>query len=379
MSDDSGALSIDFLVGFTIFLIAFIWVLSIIPALLIGLQAYTIDYDAVAYRTGVILVEDPGAPLSWETTQYNTTFHIENVTRFGLAVSRDDPNILSLDKVNLFFNNTESGNYAFYRKKAIFGDYPYGFNISLRYIGSNDPGRSIGAVLPEGYGYIRRFVKIKTMSTTTIDGNSTITQNNYVHGDNETTHIFSILLNNANLTGTTSQIKDTAYQIIPERESFMINLTNLNSTMVNFTSGDDRRACFNIMLNTIQVYDGNPDNSNTAWIPFQNPIIDEVQFDTLVPQSVKNNVTILYTTTENRNGINWGAPEINIFFVFNLVPTNQPGCGAFQGSQFLNNTVLTPFRVTSPFLYDYNQTNVTQPQLRDAVLDVAVWAGAVLT
>ena len=69
MSDDSAALSIDFLVGFTIFLIAFIWVLSMIPGLLIGLQGYTIDYDAVAYRTGVILVEDPGQPSSWELAE----------------------------------------------------------------------------------------------------------------------------------------------------------------------------------------------------------------------------------------------------------------------------------------------------------------------
>jgi len=61
-SDDSGNLSIDFLVGFTIFLIAFIWVVSMIPGLLINLQGYTIDYDAVAYRTGVILTEDPGVP-----------------------------------------------------------------------------------------------------------------------------------------------------------------------------------------------------------------------------------------------------------------------------------------------------------------------------
>ncbi len=60
MTKDSGALSIDFIVGFTIFLIAFIWVVSLVPGLLINLQGFTIDYDAVAYRTGVILVEDPG-------------------------------------------------------------------------------------------------------------------------------------------------------------------------------------------------------------------------------------------------------------------------------------------------------------------------------
>ena len=73
MTDENANLSIDFLVGFTIFILAFIWVVSIIPGLLIGLQSNTIDYDAVAYRTGVILVEDPGYPVyidrmnfSWE-------------------------------------------------------------------------------------------------------------------------------------------------------------------------------------------------------------------------------------------------------------------------------------------------------------------------
>ena len=62
MTKDSGALSIDFIVGFTIFLIAFIWVVSLVPGLLINLQGFTIDYDAVAYRSGVILAEDPGEP-----------------------------------------------------------------------------------------------------------------------------------------------------------------------------------------------------------------------------------------------------------------------------------------------------------------------------
>ena len=73
-----------------------------IPGLLIGLQSYTIDYDAVAYRTGVILVEDPGWPVSPPWESYNDLQKF-NVTRFGLAISRDTPNILSEDKVNRFF------------------------------------------------------------------------------------------------------------------------------------------------------------------------------------------------------------------------------------------------------------------------------------
>ncbi len=30
---------------------------------------------------------------------------------------------------------------------------------------------------------------------------------------------------------------------------------------------------------------------------------------------------------------------------------------------------------TTPFLYDYNPANVTQPKLRDAIVEVAVWSG----
>jgi hypothetical protein len=99
MTDDTGTLSIDFIAGFTIFLVAFIWVLSMVPGLLVNLQGHTLDYDAVAYRTGVILVEDPGWPVSppWESQQNFS------VTRFGLAVSRDTPNILSQEKIDRFF------------------------------------------------------------------------------------------------------------------------------------------------------------------------------------------------------------------------------------------------------------------------------------
>jgi len=62
ITNDSGQISIDFLVGFTIFIIGFIFVITLMSGLLVGLQSKTIDYDAVAYRTGVILVEDlPGS------------------------------------------------------------------------------------------------------------------------------------------------------------------------------------------------------------------------------------------------------------------------------------------------------------------------------
>ena len=109
MTDDSGDLSVDFLVGFTIFMVAFIWVATLVPNLFLGVSAHGIDFDAVAYRTGVILAEDPGATNAsatgpWELQQDSGKGLIE---RFGLAVSKETPNILSETKVDRFFNSTD--------------------------------------------------------------------------------------------------------------------------------------------------------------------------------------------------------------------------------------------------------------------------------
>jgi hypothetical protein len=337
-----------------------------VPGLLINLQEFTIDYDAVAYRTSVILVEDPGqksdTTTSWEVEPFYGNYNKSTVQRFGLAVSRDTPNILSLDKVNRFFNTSIFDDPDDYHNRAIFGDYPYRYNISLRYINEPESARSIGEVLPEGYGYSRRFVKIKSISNASIDASTpalvnVLNQTGYINGDNETIHVFSVLMNNTNLA---RQIKNPAYQIIPAKESFMINLINLNSTMY-----DDRRDCFNITLKSgdIWVSDGN----NTR--NFNEPIIDEVPaYLTNTPQQVKHNVSVVYNTTSDRKGVDWEASQIYINFKFNLINTNSACfCSTCPGSRFLNNTY------TYPFDYNYETNNVTQPQLRDAVVEVAIW------
>ncbi len=47
-----------------------------------------------------------------------------------------------------------------------------------------------------------------------------------------------------------------------------------------------------------------------------------------------------------------------------------PGFDTLDGQLTFNNPN------TTPFYYDYNPANVTQPYLRDAVVEVAVWSGA---
>jgi hypothetical protein len=351
MTDDSGALSIDFIAGFTIFLLAFIWVLSMIPGLLVNLQGYTIDYDAVAYRTGVILVEDPGWPVSppWESQQNFS------VTRFGLAVSRDTPNILSQEKVDRFFSNTSVyGAFSYpddYHQRVIFGDYPYRFNISLFDVEKNQL-RSVGEVVPEGYGYIRRVVKIKGLSNASIN-ESYILSHSYINPDNNvTTHEFSILVNNSGL----KEQKNPAYEIDPARDQIMVNITDIRSTLANQTEA----GSVNITLRQINVY--KMDAGILSLVrTFNTPYIDGNSSTSQPPVEVRENVSLKFSPAFFEI-LNAGNSPVYVNLSFNLTRL-----GSEYQSHFLNNTW------SSPFDYDYNPAHVTQPRLRDAMVEVAVW------
>lgn len=186
MKGDSAQLPVDFLVGFTIFILSLIMVANYVPSLLVGLQRTTgIDYDAVAYRTGVVLVEDPGEPpgipigndptsfpgTDWRPWEFRDSK--DQISRFGLALERNTPNILSINKINRFFCTTFF-NDDNYRSKLLFSSYQYGYNITLKNISPMKPGEpllnlSIGQPYPAGYGYIRRYVVIKQNPNATID------------------------------------------------------------------------------------------------------------------------------------------------------------------------------------------------------------------
>ena len=380
MTDENGVLSIDFLAGFTIFILAFIWVVSMIPGIMIGLQSYTIDYDAVAYRTGVILVEDPGWPASPPWESFNDA-QKSDVIRFGLALSKDTPNILAQDKVKRFFCTT----FIYpddYHTRTIFGDYPYGFNISLMDLGGQN--RSVGDVLPDGYGYIRRLVKIKGVSNATI-GHANKYNSSYNKTDsptNETTtHVFSILINNTKIL---TEVTDPAYQIDPAREQIMVNITDINSTIINNVSAlppiDNTMSV--IILKNIKVYkkDGGL-YSNVPLPASEFPYIDGNSARlSAMPARVNDSISLrispyFFDQMKAQNS------QIYIALGFDVSPK----------STFLNNTQALPdydnldgkltFENpnTTPFDYDYDAVNVTQPYLRDAVLDVAVWSGAATT
>jgi hypothetical protein len=164
------------MVGFTIFMIAFIFVATMMSGLLINLLSRTVDYDAVAYRTGVVLVEDPGEPRyyvgsaeNWHLLDLSIPLERDTLKRLGLSLERYSPGYLQQQKVDKFFQYDSSilcsGSDSLcypddYRKKLIFGDYPYSFNITLRKLDELTI-YSVGEISPPHYGYTRRLVKIK--------------------------------------------------------------------------------------------------------------------------------------------------------------------------------------------------------------------------
>lgn len=359
MTDDSGNLSIDFLVGCTIFIVAFIWVASMIPGMMIGLKSTTVDFDAVAYRTGVILMEDEGKPdmPPWEL---KTGDQKSDVIRFGMAIDKERPNILSDAKYQRFTCTTElhpTIGFEYpddYHTRVIFGDYPYHFNISIRDIPRNEV-RTIGEVRPDGYGYIRRVGKIKTNSNATIGYLDVM---NFSYVDLEPTnmvkvHEFSILLNTTFLS---DKIKDPAFQIDPQRETVIINLTELRSTM-----NAPNPELIDIELKNINMYyyqSGVMNKHRT----FPYPIIDGVMYEdrgaqyTTIPE-VENSVGMIITPDITADILKNANYPIYVNLTFELS----------KESSFLNNSVHRPFD------YNYYPSNVTQPELRDAIVEVAVW------
>jgi hypothetical protein len=345
---EQGNVSIDFLVGVTIFILAFIWVATMIPGILIGLQSTTIDYDAVAYRTGVILTEDPGWPISppWESKVDSEN---PDIIRFGLALSKDYPNILAQEKVDRFFCTT----FVYpddYQQRAIFGEYQYRFNISLRDAGDGQT-HSVGDLLPDGYGYIRRLAKIKTDSNTTI-GSSYFTAHRFINSDNVTTHRFTMAVNYTKLLGDETDLK---YQIDPARERIMINITDLRSTI-------NQDPPIGINLTNVQVFGYISDTKPLSEVPFPKsnyPYVDGQSLRvTQFPVIVQDNISFVFDTKDkfflNMQNI---YRKIYINSTFTLT----------DPSYFLNNSW------SAPFDYNYNPENVTQPRLKDAIVEVAVW------
>ena len=136
--ETSGQISIDFLVGMSLFLLTLVFLVQFIPAIFAPFDSNSIDLGSVAYRTSVILVEDTGCWNNSATmrTESDWENHVSSTTRVGLAIDKDHPNILNLTKIEAFADTVNlpdlnlSQNLVLFRKIGG-NDIFYGWNITL--------------------------------------------------------------------------------------------------------------------------------------------------------------------------------------------------------------------------------------------------------
>lgn len=163
--DEKGQIGIDFLAGMSLFMLALLFLTQVIPGMFLPFQTETIDLNSVAYRTSVILVEDPGwgdQGIDWEKE------NIENVSRIGLAIDKAHPNMLKKSKLDGFKNNTQFSDIQLARKLGLYrhignSDIYYGYNITIADLNDN-PIAARGASVPDhgDVSSMKRIVKAQT-------------------------------------------------------------------------------------------------------------------------------------------------------------------------------------------------------------------------
>ncbi|WP_042705243.1 hypothetical protein [Methanomicrobium mobile] len=236
MKNDSGLLSLDFIVGFTVFLAAFIVVIGMLPGVYVNIQSSSADSgrDMTAYRTGVILAEDSGISSDGIPWEQQPPMRPENIVRLGLAVSKETPNILSPEKIERFYNVPAYFNLTAdeYRAKLLFGERPRNFNISFKEDGKET--LYIGDRVPDaGYGFSKCYVKVKDAGRLVVPAGD-LTRDGVTielpEGADE--YIYrnttSFILSHANLS---DRSVPPAYRIDPKTERAVIVIGGINTVL----------------------------------------------------------------------------------------------------------------------------------------------------
>lgn len=140
MMDENGQISVDFLLGLSLFLLALMFVIQFIPGMFIPSLAGDSSLDYTAYRTASILAEDTGWWGNSTSSATDWENHPNYTMRIGLA-SDDDinsrltntPNLLSKDKIISMMQVNES---ILVEKLGLYNNvdgtsFSYGYNISI--------------------------------------------------------------------------------------------------------------------------------------------------------------------------------------------------------------------------------------------------------
>ena len=150
MQNDAGQVSLDYLTGITIFILAFIFLYNILNSLLLPFQYNSDEVKPLAERAAIILAESSD----------------------GLAASATSPNII--DKTKIIQLNSDLNDPVIYSDKRaklglVNGNLIYNMNVSLRYFNyslypnSSNPLMSGGAI-PNDYTNVGQTIRIVYLS-----------------------------------------------------------------------------------------------------------------------------------------------------------------------------------------------------------------------
>jgi hypothetical protein len=159
----------------------------------------------------------------------------------------------------------------------------------------------------------------------------------------------------------------------------MINITDLRSTITNYPPVINNTTS-TIILKNIKVF--KLDGGVYSSVPL--PATDFPYIDgsgtriTAMPYPVADNITLrLSPQFFDRMKAQNSKIYIALGFTVNPESTFLNNTEALPGFDTLDGQLTFNNPNTTPFYYDYNPANVTQPYLRDAVVEIAVWSGAV--
>ena len=224
---DEGQISIDFLVGISLFIFSLGFLIQFIPGLFISTSDEG-SLNSVAYRTANILVEDPGW---WEnrTGNQNGTdweIHTGDLSRIGLAVDKTPrtkqtktPNILNKTKIRMVQNLSNNSETILIKNLGLYdiingAQIDYGYNITFEQNNTimfmNGSALSFGNSLPASQDVfkITRKVLVENGTVAGFKSNDLTSKN----PNNDTVIIY--------ITG-------------PQYEDIIVQITDFNTTPLN--------------------------------------------------------------------------------------------------------------------------------------------------
>ncbi|MCW7076503.1 MAG: hypothetical protein OCU18_04320 [Candidatus Syntrophoarchaeum sp.] len=325
--ESSGQISIDFLIGISLFLLTLVFLVQFIPTVFVSFGSESIDLSSVAYRTSVILVEDPGCWNNSATlrTESDWENHVDRTTRVGLAIDKDHPNILNLSKIEAFSNTTALNDSMLINCTTLYriiggNRITYNFNITIAYLnGTVIVAR--GDKLPQSgdAARIERLVLVKQnypfrgYDADTLSGNTT--RSSALFNVTSTYALNNTLyfnLTNFNITGTDPRYNATYIGNSTSGNSVSGNWTHLDhpdngtANLTSYTDCANSTDCFtqfttsSVPINTTVNITDRTDEllvtiNNTSWSElFVNTSIDsevyvEIEFINISIASSGNN------------------------------------------------------------------------------------------